>query len=138
MLLVPTRQCLTATSPQCITTSHEQLSVLHLLTFKWIISFSLVEPLTCCRIIAKGQGCRRKVQEMEMGGFMKRIAYVTDSAVQIQRTKKYILTAVRSPASVCICKECRLFFRNYIFLSSCDPEFNVSHPDVLILCFRAS
>jgi hypothetical protein len=56
----------TATSPQYIPTSHEQLFVLHLRTFKWIISFNLVEPLTCCGIIAKGRGFLPKVQQMEL------------------------------------------------------------------------
>jgi hypothetical protein len=44
--------------------------------------------------------------------FMKRVVYVTVSAVQTQRTKT-ILTVMRSPASICICKEYSLFFRKY-------------------------
>jgi hypothetical protein len=53
--------------------------------------------------------------------FMKRIVYVTAFAVQTKR-KKNILAMIRCPTSICICKACGRFFRNYHFLSSCDPE----------------
>jgi len=67
---------------------------------------------------------------------MKRMVYVTASAVHIQRTKE-ILTMMRCPASICICKECGLFFmvttvhQRYQSLYFPTNAHNVKHVELL-------